>query len=269
MHDLSDALLTALSGSSAQQPMHVWEISGRLPSQLVPLEDITAALDDLVSRCAVGHVRTSPDGSQWRDLYWLTGVPPRLRGTPYRMPDTPPSTPTPHQEMTMDTTSTHTESGARPGVVRDQVLRALAGVPESAPLTAEQIAERCPDAARPERTRKCLQSLAGQGLIGRRVIGTGNQRRAVHWDISHSAPAPGTEDDTAEEADIVEMIRRWSDPDSPRGTLGATPSEMPTTRARYALWDSGHLMILMGDEHMILAPGDVRRLVEYLGRCRP
>ena len=167
----------------------------------------------------------------------------------------------------MDTTSTHTGSGARPGVVRDQVLRALSGVPESAPLTVEQIARRCPDAASADSTRKCLQSLAGQGLIGRRVIGTGSLRRAVHWDIAHSAPASSTDRLPAEHADIVEMIRRWADPDSPRGTLGATPSEMPTPRARYALWDSGHLMLLMGDEYMILAPGDVRRLVEYLGRC--
>ena len=264
MHDLTDAVLTALSGSSAQQPMQVWEISGRLPSQLVPLEDITAALDDLVSRCAVGHVRTSPDGAQWRDIYWLTGIPPQPRGTSYRVPDIPPSTP--RQENPMEAI-THTESCARPGVVRDQVLRALAGVSEDAPLTVEQIAEQCPDAAGTESVRKCLQSLAGQGLIGRRVIGTSNKRRAVHWDISPAEPATATDSLPAEQADIVGLIRKWADPDSPSGSLVDAPAETAAPRARFALWDSGHLMLLMGDEYMILAPGDVRRLTEYLGRC--
>lgn len=76
MIDLSAALLKALAGSSAQQPVAMFQLAGKLPGPLVPEAEIAAALFDLVERRAINTARLSADGAAWRDVYWLTGVPP-------------------------------------------------------------------------------------------------------------------------------------------------------------------------------------------------
>jgi len=283
MSEICDALLTALAGSSAQQPLALWQLVGRLPGPPAPEAEIAAALDDLVARRAVNAARLSADGVRWRDVYWLTGLPPQLRGVEMRKPvgatanalnltnpllqerETT-------KEMTMPRISAPArKTSARPGEVRDQALRALADVPEHAPLTVEQVAELCPGAGGIGSVRKTLQSLASQGRIGRSIVGRGRYRYAVHWGLpGHGAEGPSAEPapQRRDSAPLTEQAAACPPSlDAPSDVLSNVLGLEGVGRCRYALWDDGILLIKQGDDALVLNKQEARRLVDFLEGC--
>lgn len=278
---LAEAILSALSGATAQQPLALWQIAESM-------EDLTAWAGSVskmpnlpkVPRIYTKHLRgifdTEP-AQALQTVYWPTGARPCAYPWKYFVIAShtqadacaarvacPDST---RQDTTM--TDIPTPSSPRAKVFGDLSRDAIAqldGIDEAHAIDAKTLHARSKSSGSLASTKKTLERLWRLGRIGRRVEGTGNRRRALHWDLGPAATMPPA----ARPADPPPAAEPTAEPTVERAVLDRlidTPAGR-RVRIRYGLFDDGSLEIWRGAEILQrLDWRETRQLARLLRDC--
>lgn len=182
MQELREAVLYALVGSSSQRPLGMEQIAAELPAPKPAKGDLATCLAELAASRAVNTARISADGKSWRDVFWSTGLPPRLWRHTVEKPSARPS-----QESIMNTET----------VLLNQIRAAIAGLTEASAATAEEVFEKCPAAGSLGSVKASLRKLAGRGEINVRHGKARSRTRAFYWakEAPSLQPEPAAGDD--------------------------------------------------------------------------
>lgn len=284
---LMEQIMQALAGHDSKKPLRLNALTvmvGDTP------EAIRAALATLADQRLVCSVQITRDGKT-HDVIWPTGVQ-AGRVYPFGTIDLS-RPPKDHQRAHDQAPAANTQPAQEPpmpriarpaaqhgahqppakGSVIGEALAALEGLTEDTAATAETMLPLCPTSGSLNSLKTTLRNLARGPVprIQQRMAYADGQHRAHYWPLVRVPerlrdPAPAA---TTPPAPTAPAPDRQTAPGNGSDQRTATALGLDEERTRFALWDTGELMITMGDEVFALKPHEVERLYLFLDRTSP